>query len=225
MKVSILDYDAGNLASVYNCFYNLGASVKVINNYKDIKKAERLVVPGVGSAKYSIDYLNKNKMFNELKLFIETGRPILGICLGLQIFGKNLCEHGKSEGLGFIDADVKEISVKNKSIMSHIGWNKIDSNKELTKRLNIKENTYFYFCHSYSLNIYKKSKLDHHTNSSIKNKIEQYKVLENIFEYLNSLSNNSSLKNDEKINLKHDLKLVLNKIKSLKKEIKEIKNK
>jgi imidazole glycerol-phosphate synthase subunit HisH len=159
MKVSILDYDAGNLASVYNCFYNLGASVKVINNYKDIKKAERLVVPGVGSAKYSIDYLNKNKMFNELKLFIETGRPILGICLGLQIFGKNLCEHGKSEGLGFIDADVKEISVKNKSIMSHIGWNKIDSNKELTKRLNIKENTYFYFCHSYSLNIYKKSKL------------------------------------------------------------------
>jgi hypothetical protein len=73
--------------------------------------------------------------------------------------------------------------------------------------------------------IYKKSKLDHHTNSSIKNKIEQYKVLENIFEYLNSLSNNSSLKNDEKINLKHDLKLVLNKIKSLKKEIKEIKNK
>jgi len=71
--------------------------------------------------------------------------------------------------------------------------------------------------------IYEKSKLDQYTNSKIKKKIEQYKVLEDIFEYLNSLSNNFSLKNDEKINLKYDLKLILNKIKILKKEIQEIK--
>ena len=71
--------------------------------------------------------------------------------------------------------------------------------------------------------IYKKSKLDHHTNSAIQNKIEQYKALETIFDYLNSLSNSSSIKNDQKINLKQDMKLILNKIKTIKKEIKESK--
>lgn len=159
MNVSILDYNAGNLASVYNCFYNLGASVKIITDYKDIASAERLVIPGVGSAKNSINYLKEKKMFNELKLFTETERPILGICLGLQIFANNLNEDGKSEGLGLIDADVEEISIKNNSIISHIGWNKIEINEEITKRLKVKENTYFYFCHSYSLNIRKKAEI------------------------------------------------------------------
>ena len=82
-------------------------------------------------------------MFNE-QLFTETERPILGICLGLQIFANNLSEDGKSEGLGLIDADVKEISIKNNSIISPIGWNKIEINEEITKRLKVRRHLFLF---------------------------------------------------------------------------------
>jgi len=161
MKVSILDYDAGNLASVYNAFHNFGASVKIISNYKEISSAERLVVPGVGSAKNCIDHLIKKNFFSELCHFIKKDRPILGICLGFQIFGNNLFENGKSKGLGLIDADVKEISKVNDILITHVGWNKISYNQKIMKKFSFKnEEAYFYFCHSFKMIINNDSKLE-----------------------------------------------------------------
>ncbi len=153
MKVSILDYGAGNLASVYNAFYNLGISVKIINSQEDIIKSDRLIIPGVGSAKNSINYLKDKKLFLSIQEFIRKERPILGICLGLQIFCKSLYEDGKSNGLGFLDADVKKIYEENNILSTHMGWNSVSSNEEINKILKIKENSFFYFCHSYSLHI------------------------------------------------------------------------
>ena len=69
MKVSILDYGAGNLASVFNAFYNLGVSVKIINSRENIKNADRLIIPGVGSAKNSINYLKNKNYFCLLRNF------------------------------------------------------------------------------------------------------------------------------------------------------------
>ena len=160
MKVSILDYGAGNLASVFNAFYNLGVSVKIINSRENIKNADRLIIPGVGSAKNSINYLKNKKLFLSIEEFLKKGRPILGICLGLQIFCKNLYEDGKSSGLGFLDADVKKIYEDNNVLSTHMGWNSISTNKEIKKILKIKEKFFFYFCHSYSLDIKSSEKLN-----------------------------------------------------------------
>ena len=69
MKVSILDYGAGNLTSVFNAFYNLGVSVKIIKRRENIKNADRLIIPGVGSAKNSINYLKNKKLFLSIRNF------------------------------------------------------------------------------------------------------------------------------------------------------------
>lgn len=168
MNISILNYDAGNLASVFNAFYNLGANVKIINDSKELECSDRLVIPGVGSAKNSLDYLRKKNLLDSLKNFIKTGRPIMGICLGLQIFSKYLYEDGKSYGLGFIDAEVKNIYEKDDIIFTHVGWNKISANKEIKKILKIKDGSFFYFCHSYYLEINKNDKLDYSKTFYIK---------------------------------------------------------
>lgn len=161
MRVSILDYGAGNMASVFNAFYNLGASVKIINHSEEIENSDRLIIPGVGSAKNSIDYLKDNKLFHSIQRFLEKGRPMMGICLGFQIFSKNLYEDGKSIGLGFIDADVKKIHEDNNILYTHIGWNSVGTNDEIKKFLKIKESTFFYFCHSYYLEIKNSEKLNY----------------------------------------------------------------
>lgn len=161
MNISILNYEAGNLASVFNAFYNLGANVKVINDCKELERSDRLVIPGVGSAKNSLEYLRKNNLFDSIKNFMKTGRPIMGICLGLQIFSKHLYEDGKSYGLGFIDAEVKKIFEKNDILLTHVGWNEITANEEIKKVLNIKDRSFFYFCHSYYLQINKNKKLEY----------------------------------------------------------------
>lgn len=170
MKVSILDYGAGNLASVYNAFYNLGASVKIINCPTDVKKSDRLIIPGVGSAKNSIKYLKEKNLFLAIQEFIKKERPILGICLGFQIFCKNLYEGGKSSGLGFLDADVKKIYEENENLLTHMGWNSISTNQEVNKIYKIKENSFFYFCHSYYISINDPEKLNC-SNTYFKKKI------------------------------------------------------
>ena len=102
MKISILNYDACNLASVYNSFYRLGVEIKIIEKANEIKSSDKIIIPGVGSAKHAIDYLTKKELLEPLKNFISSGKPILGICLGFQLFAKKLFENGESNGLGFI---------------------------------------------------------------------------------------------------------------------------
>ena len=178
MRVSILDYGAGNMASVFNAFYNLGASVKIINHSKEVENSDRLIIPGVGSAKNSIDYLKDNQLFHSIKSFLKKGRPVLGICLGLQIFSKNLYEDGKSIGLGLIDADVKKIYENNNILSTHIGWNSVSSNDEIIKFLKIKEKTFFYFCHSYYLEIKNPEKINY-SETFFKKKIPAIILKEN----------------------------------------------
>ena len=147
MKIGILDYNACNLASIYYSIYRLGYDPIILKEKSDIKKVDKLIIPGVGAAKSCLDYLIKNQLFNEINLFLNAGKPILGICLGLQIFSKNLYEHGKSQGLNIIDADVIPFDKNNQF---NIGWSnvRIPENSFLYRDFS---NKYFYFCHSYFL--------------------------------------------------------------------------
>ena len=145
MKIGILNYNACNLASIYHSIYRIGYDPIIINTKKELKKIDRLIIPGVGAAKSCIEYLKKKELTIEIKNFINSKRPILGICLGLQIFSKKLYEHGLSNGLDFINADV--VPFKEQRI--NIGWAKliIDKNNFFDEF----SNKSFYFCHSYHL--------------------------------------------------------------------------
>ena len=149
MNIGILDYKACNLSSIYYSIYRMGYDPIIINSAKEIKRIDKLIIPGVGSAKYCLDYLKKNGMFNEVKEFLNLEKHILGICLGLQIFSKNLYEHGTSEGFGLFDTEVIPI---NKLNHFNIGWSKIIYNKTSSIPAEIIKNDIFYFCHSYYIN-------------------------------------------------------------------------
>jgi glutamine amidotransferase len=148
MKIGILDYSTNNVYSVYNAFYNLGYNPKIIRVPSEIKTSEILIVPGIGNAFYSISILKSSGCLDEIKEFINLGKPILGICLGLQIFCKKLFEGGESYGIGLIDANVIKIKKNN---FFNIGWGEVllRPNKLLKNQDNLKKN--YYFCHSYKL--------------------------------------------------------------------------
>lgn len=150
MKIGIIDYNAGNLQSVYNAIYNLGYNPSIIKDYKEIKNVDKLIIPGVGSANLAIKTLKKNNFVEEIISFYNKEKYILGICLGFQIFATKLFENGVSEGLGIINGDIIPIS---NNFTNNIGWNSVlisDFNS-----INIKKNqNCFYFCHSYYLKTY-----------------------------------------------------------------------
>ena len=178
MNISILNYNACNLASVYNAFYGLGAEVKIINDRKEIKKSDKLVIPGVGAAKSAIDYLHKKDLYYAVSDFLKSGNPILGICLGFQIFSENLYENGHSIGFGCLKGNVIEFKEKTQYPKFHIGWNKININQNLSNFLKIQNNLSFYFCHSFFLKLKNTSELDYGT-SFFQNKFPAIVLKEN----------------------------------------------
>ena len=101
-----------------------------------------------GASKKCIDYLNQTGILNEIQKFLDSKKPILGICLGLQIFANNLHEHGLSKGLGLIDAEVVPFKKKN---LFNIGWQNLEIVNKNEKFGNIENNNSFYFCHSHYL--------------------------------------------------------------------------
>ncbi len=148
MKIGILNYDACNIKSVFNTIYRVGHNPIIINKSKDFEQIDKLIIPGVGSAYTSIQFLKKNNLIDEIKNFLLKKKPIMGICLGLQLLCKNLTEGGKCEGFSFIDANVQPLF---KNLKANIGWYELFLKEELIKKLNLKKNRNFYFCHSYYL--------------------------------------------------------------------------
>ena len=151
MKVGILDYKACNLGSVFSSLYKLGIDPIIINNSKQISEMDRLIIPGVGAAKNCMDYLKHNSFIEPIKEFL-IGKPILGICLGMQIFAKKLYENGLSEGIGHIDGEVKKLDTK---IKFNIGWKEVKLIKTTNIKLNIENLSSFYYCHSYYISLKK----------------------------------------------------------------------
>lgn len=144
--VGLVNYGtAGNIHSVKKALEKAGAEVIIINTPKDFKKAPRIVLPGVGSFKEAMEELESDGFIEPIKSF---DGPILGICLGMQILSVLGYEHGKTQGLGFINAEVKPIECDGK--IPHVGFNKIDLIKESLLFKGI-EHEAFYFMHSYEV--------------------------------------------------------------------------
>ena len=146
--IAIIDYGAGNLQSVKNALDFIRVKSKITTKPEDIDKANKIILPGVGSFGDIINYLEKNKLTDVIKKNILNGKPYLGICLGLQILFEKSEENKEVKGLGIFKGNVVKFRSKNLKI-PQIGWNSITINKKDSLLNNIKNNSYFYFVHSY----------------------------------------------------------------------------
>ena len=155
MNITIVDYNSGNISSVINSFNEVAkdkANIEVTSDLNKIKFSDKLVLPGQGSFKSCVDALNKiNGLKDTLNEFtIINKKPLLGICVGLQMFADISYEETETKGLGWISGKVSKIDNQNgKYKLPHIGWNQINIVKESKIFKNIENNSHMYFVHSY----------------------------------------------------------------------------
>ena len=155
MKVTIVDYNSGNISSVINSFKEVAkdkVNIQVTSDLEKIKTSDKLVLPGQGSFKSCVDALNKIKGLMETlnEFAINNKKPLLGICVGLQMFADVGYEETETKGLGWISGKVSKIDNQNgKFKLPHIGWNQINIVKDSKLFRDIENNSHMYFVHSY----------------------------------------------------------------------------
>ena len=155
MNVTIVDYKSGNISSVINSFKEVAkdkVKIEVTADFKKIKSSDKVVLPGQGSFKSCIDALNTiNGLVETLNDFaINNKKPLLGICVGLQMFADIGYEETETKGLGWISGKVIKINNQNgKYKLPHIGWNEINIMKDSKIFKDIKDKSHMYFVHSY----------------------------------------------------------------------------
>ena len=155
MKVTIVDYNSGNISSVINSFKEVAkdkVNIEVTADLNKINSSDKVVLPGQGSFKSCVDALNKiNGLTEALSEFaINNKKPLLGICVGLQMFADVGYEETETKGLGWISGKVSKVDNQNgKYKLPHIGWNQINIVKQSKIFENIDNNSHMYFVHSY----------------------------------------------------------------------------
>ena len=155
MKVTIVDYNSGNISSVINSFNEVAqdkVNIEVTADLNKIKSSDKVVLPGQGSFKSCVDALNKINGLTEVlhEFAIYNKKPLLGICVGLQMFADIGYEETETKGLGWISGKVSKIDNQNgKYKLPHIGWNQINIVKQSKIFENIENNSHMYFVHSY----------------------------------------------------------------------------
>ena len=155
MKVTIVDYNSGNISSVINSFKEVAkdnVNIEITADLNKIKSSDKVVLPGQGSFKSCVDALNKIKGLTETltEFAINNKKPLLGICVGLQMFADIGYEETETKGLGWISGKVSKINNQNgKYKLPHIGWNQINIVKESKIFENVENYTHMYFVHSY----------------------------------------------------------------------------
>jgi glutamine amidotransferase len=151
-RVAIIDYGAGNLASVVNALWVAGAEPSVARTPDDLKRADRLILPGVGAGGAALDALRRTGFDQALGEARSAGQPILGICVGLQMMAEQLEEFGQHQGLGWIKGRVTRIPSRWGVRVPHMGWAKITptaASREIFAGGAASQ--HYYFCHSYML--------------------------------------------------------------------------
>jgi len=148
-KIVIIDYGMGNLRNVQKGFEKVGFEAKLTRNKKEIESASAIVLPGVGAFKDCMENLENYGLIEPLLGSIESGKPYLGICLGLQILFSESEEFGSHKGLDLIRGKVVKFKPNPERKVPHMGWNTIEKEKEVPFLQGIESGDFFYFVHSY----------------------------------------------------------------------------
>jgi len=150
--IGIVDYNMGNLASVINAFANVGADAQVESNPAKLKEYDKLILPGVGAFGDAMEHLGQNGMDEAVKEYANSGKPLLGICLGMQLLFESSEEFGESQGLGLIPGKVvafDEQKFDHKLKVPHMGWNEMFQQKSCPLFDGLDDDFYLYFVHSF----------------------------------------------------------------------------
>jgi glutamine amidotransferase len=153
MRIAIVDYGMGNIKSITSTLNFLGVEeVLVTNDFNELEQSDKLLLPGVGSFAKAMSKIIEYKI--DLKLFdlVKIKRkPILGICLGMQLLCNSSTEDGNSKGLAFINADVTKFEEQHGFKIPHVGFNQVKTNNNSKLFKDINDNSDFYFTHSYKV--------------------------------------------------------------------------
>ena len=159
IKVGIIDYGAGNIFSIINMLRKLSVETIMIYDYTNLSEISHLIVPGVGSFDKAMFKLKTKKLDKFIFDFINSGKPFLGICLGMQILFSSSEEGGKHNGTNIIDGKVVSLNVDINDKSTHVQWNKVKLVKEINKNEILKTESYFYFAHRYAIYDFAPNKL------------------------------------------------------------------
>jgi glutamine amidotransferase len=148
-RIAIIDYQMGNLRSVQKGFEKVGHSALITSDRQELAEAERIVLPGVGAFGDAIAEIRRRELVQPIKDAIASGKPFLGICLGLQLLFDVGYEGGEYEGLGVLRGKVIRFDLAPPFKVPHMGWNRGKFKGEPPLLKGISEGAYFYFVHSY----------------------------------------------------------------------------
>lgn len=151
-QVGIVDYNMGNLASVINAFEKIGVHASVESCPSNLNKYDKLVLPGVGAFGDAMEHLRANGMDKAVIQFAQSGKPLLGICLGMQLLFETSEEFGNHDGLGLIQGEVKlfdKTLFDHALKIPHMGWNEMFVTKSSPIFEGLRSDFYLYFVHSY----------------------------------------------------------------------------
>ncbi len=147
--IAVIDYGMGNLRSVGKALEHVGADVVITGEPSKLKDSRALVLPGVGAFRDAVKNLKERGIWDVVLEEVKKGKPLLGICLGLQLLFEKSYEFGETEGLGLIKGEVIKFNLPPEFKIPHMGWNQIFKKKESPLLEGIKEGEFFYFVHSY----------------------------------------------------------------------------
>lgn len=151
--ISIVDYGLGNIHSIQNAIELLGYKSKLVSSSKELFQATHLILPGVGAYPHAMKLLKENGLNESILEFSKTGKPILGICLGMQLLFEESSEHGLSKGLNLFRGKVERFKPSEDYSIPQIQWNKLVKKDNCAIMSGINDEEYFYFVNSYCVNI------------------------------------------------------------------------
>ena len=147
--ITIIDYGMGNLKSVYTALKKVNFDCQISSEVTDIEMADKLILPGVGAFKDAMDNLQNLDLILPIRKKVNDGCPLLGICLGMQMLFDEGYECELRKGLGFIEGKIKLMNSKENLKIPHIGWNRLEFNRENKILNNINKESFVYYVHSF----------------------------------------------------------------------------
>src|SRR5947209_7444066 len=151
MSIAILDYDMGNLRSVQKALEHVGSSARIVSKPAEVESADKLVLPGIGAFCDAVTTLRDRGLVEPILRHIERGKPLLGICLGLQILFEVGYEDGEHRGLGVLKGKCVRFDVDRRLSLKvpHMGWNQLSVRRESPLMKGLEPGSGVYFVHSY----------------------------------------------------------------------------
>jgi glutamine amidotransferase len=150
--IGIVDYKMGNLASVINAFGALGTKAVLESDPDNLQRYDKLILPGVGAYGDAMEHLQSNGMDQAIRAYAQSGKPLLGICLGMQLLFESSQEFGHTKGLGLIEGEVvafDESKFDHSLKVPHMGWNELFTQQENPLFEQLPQEFYLYFVHSF----------------------------------------------------------------------------